>query len=46
MACQDGTLDGFREQAAVTKGFATRYYNAALHRAARALPEFLVQALR
>lgn len=46
MACKDAALDGFREQAAADKDFATRYYNAAIHRAARALPEFLVQALR
>ena len=46
MACKDGALDGFREQAAASKNFATRYYNAAIHSAARALPEFLVAALR
>ena len=39
-------LDGFRKEAATGKDFATRYYNAAIHSAARALPEFLVQALR
>jgi len=41
MACKDARLDGFREQAAAGKDFTTRYYNAAIHRAARALPEFL-----
>ena len=46
MACKDAALDGFREDAAAGKGFATRYYNTAIHGAARALPEFLVQALR
>jgi spermidine synthase len=46
MACKDAALDDFREQAAAGKDFPTRYYNAAIHRAARALPEFLVLALR
>ena len=46
MACKDAKLDGFREKDAAGKDFTTRYYNAAIHRAARALPEFLVQALR
>ena len=41
MACKDARLDGFREQAAASKDFATRYYNVAIHSAARALPEFL-----
>ncbi|MCK7583618.1 MAG: polyamine aminopropyltransferase [Chromatiales bacterium] len=45
MACKDGSLDTFREDAAAGKDFPTRYYNAAMHSAARALPEFLVQAL-
>jgi spermidine synthase len=45
MACKDGSLDAFREDAATGKDFPTRYYNAALHTASRALPEFLVQAL-
>ena len=45
MACKDDALDGFRQDAAANKVFATRYYNAAIHVAARALPEFLVQAL-
>jgi spermidine synthase len=43
-ACKGGTLAASR--AGSTLPFATRYYNAALHQAARALPEFLVQALR
>jgi len=33
-------LDGFREADAEGKPFATRYYNAAVHRAAMAAPEF------
>ena len=46
MAGKSAALGDFREQAASAKRFATRYYNAAIHRGARALPEFLVQALR
>ena len=46
MACKDAALDTFRKDAATGKTFATRYYNTAIHSAARALPEFLVAALR
>ena len=46
MASKASSLESFREQAASAKPFATRYYNAAIHRGARALPEFLIQALR
>jgi spermidine synthase len=35
----------FRERGAETKQFATRYYNAAIHRAALASPEFMRAAL-
>ncbi len=45
MACKDGSLRNFREPAA-DKRFATRYYNAAIHRAALALPEFLCEKNR
>ncbi len=45
MARKGGDLSGFRERGAATKGFATRYYNADIHRAALALPEFMRQAL-
>jgi spermidine synthase len=45
MACKDGSLESFREPAAA-KRFATRYYNAAIHRAALALPEFLCEKNR
>ena len=45
-ASKDGSLGGFRADAARAKSFPTRYYNAAIHTAARALPEFLLQALR
>jgi len=45
MACKGGSLSGFREDAARGRDFPTRYYNAAIHLAARSLPEFLVQRL-
>ena len=45
-ACKGGSLTGFRADAATGKDFQTRYYNTAIHVAARALPEFLLQALR
>jgi spermidine synthase len=45
MACKGGDLADFREAAAAAKPFATRYYNAAIHRAALAQPEFLRAAL-
>jgi spermidine synthase len=39
-------LDGmFREQDALHKSFETRYYNAAMHKAAFTAPEFFAQAL-
>jgi len=41
MARKDGDLSGFRERGAATKTFATRYYNAEVHRGALALPEFM-----
>jgi spermidine synthase len=45
MARKDADLAGFRERGAATKPFATRYYTAATHRAALAMPEFLREAL-
>jgi len=41
IACKSGRPADFREAAARAKRFPTRYYNAAVHRAALALPEFL-----
>ncbi len=38
-------LSTFRERGAATKQFATRYYNAEIHKAALAMPEFLKEAL-
>ena len=37
--------DPFRETAAQDKGFETRYYNAAIHRAALTPPEFFIGAV-
>ena len=39
------TCPMFRERGAATKQFATRYYNADMHKAALAMPEFLKEAL-
>lgn len=38
-------ITSFRTTAAERKAFPTRYYNAAIHRAAMALPEFLLEQL-
>ena len=45
LARKGGALDDFRERDALDKPFATRYYNAAIHRAALAQPEFMLAAL-
>jgi spermidine synthase len=45
LARKGGALDAFREHDAAAKPFATRYYNADVHRAALAQPEFLRTAL-
>lgn len=42
MATKNGDLTRYREQDAQNKPFATRYYNAAMHRAALAAPEFML----
>jgi spermidine synthase len=44
MACKDGEIRNFRDTAARDKTFATRYYNADIHRAALAQPEFCKEA--
>lgn len=44
MARKGGDLEAFRERDAAGKAFATRYYNAAIHRAALAQPEFMRSA--
>jgi spermidine synthase len=46
LAGKDTSVASFREQAAHSKAFTTRYYNAALHKAAFALPEFLHEQLQ
>lgn len=46
MACKQGRFDGFREDDARNRPFQTRYYNAEVHRAALAQPEFFRQAIR
>ncbi len=45
MACRDRTISGFREASAAAKRFETVYYNAAVHSAAMAMPEFVHKAL-
>lgn len=45
MACKDAPLAGFREEDAREKPFPTRYYNAGIHAASMAAPEFLYQTL-
>lgn len=45
MARKGGDLAGFRERGASAKSFATRYYNADMHKAALAQPEFMREAL-
>ena len=40
LGSKDGKLDRFREQDAANAGFETHYYNAQIHRAAFAQPEF------
>lgn len=45
LATRSGRLAGFRRQAAAEKAFPTRYYNAAVHAGALAMPEFLRETL-
>ena len=45
MARRDQKFGDFREQSAIRKPFATKYYNADIHRACSALPQFLLDAL-
>ncbi|MFP5344398.1 MAG: polyamine aminopropyltransferase, partial [Gammaproteobacteria bacterium] len=46
LAGKDGSVANFRAQDACNKTFSTRYYNAAVHQGALALPEFLQNQLR
>ena len=45
MARKDTRPAGFREPACHERAFATRYYNAGIHQAAFASPEFLFKTL-
>lgn len=45
MARKGGDLSGFRERGALSKSFKTRYYNADIHKAALAMPEFMREEL-
>jgi spermidine synthase len=45
MARKGADLAGFRERGAATRQFHTRYYNAEIHKAALAMPEFMREAL-
>lgn len=45
LACKTGQVRDFREADAAAKPFATEYYNAEIHRAALATPEFMRRAL-
>ncbi len=45
LAGKDTSVASFRELAASSKSFSTRYYNVALHRGALALPEFLTRTV-
>lgn len=46
MASKKNKLDNYRIDDINTRGFATRYYNADIHRAAMALPEFMKHDLQ
>jgi len=46
LARKGEAIAGFREQAVAAKNFATQYYSADIHRAAFALPPFVMDALR
>jgi spermidine synthase len=45
LACKDGSIPPFRAEAAERRDFETLYYNAEIHRAAGAMPEFFRRAL-
>jgi spermidine synthase len=45
MACKDAAIAGFRSEAADNRPFETLYYNADIHRAALAQPEFFRRAM-
>jgi len=45
MACKDHKIPQFRQQAVENRSFITHYYNAQIHQAASAAPEFFRQAI-
>ena len=45
LACKGAAIGGFRAEAAAARGFETLYYNAEIHQAALAEPEFFRHAL-
>ena len=45
LACKDAQLASFHERDAAQRKFPTRYYNAGIHRAALAMPQFLADTL-
>ncbi len=45
LAGKGNDLEGFREDAVLNEGLATRYYNAGIHMASQALPQFMLEAL-
>lgn len=45
MASKERGFDDWRREAAEARDFPTRYYNAAVHQAALAAPEFFLQAV-
>lgn len=45
MACKNNTIGSFREEDADAASFETLYYNAAIHRAAQAAPNFFYKQL-
>jgi spermidine synthase len=45
LACKGGAIHQFREQDVINRSFVTHYYNAEIHRASLATPEFMRQAL-
>jgi len=46
MAIKKGALGRFREEDAKRRPFKTHYYNEAIHQAAMAQPQFMLEALK
>lgn len=45
LARKEGKMEGYREDAAAEKSFATKYYSAEIHQAAFAMPPFFIESL-